>query len=64
MWIEAETEDGSDEEAVEGEYYNAKASKKKGRKKEERQAQRQVQRYSLELSSTSLFPKCYSERVS
>lgn len=42
LWFEAETEDGSDEEAVEGEYYNAKASKKKGRKKEERQAQRQV----------------------
>lgn len=41
-WVETETEDGSDEEAVEGEYDNAKASKKKGRKKEDRQAQRQV----------------------
>ncbi|PWA81770.1 Tubby, C-terminal [Artemisia annua] len=36
-----ETEDGSDEEAVKGEYYNAKNSKKKGRKKEARQATRQ-----------------------
>lgn len=42
--VEAETEDGSDEEAVEGEYYNAKNSKKKGRKKEARQATRQVSR--------------------
>ncbi|KAK9057036.1 hypothetical protein SSX86_024402 [Deinandra increscens subsp. villosa] len=38
-----EIEDGSDEEAGEGEYYNAKTSKKKGRKKEEREAQRQAE---------------------
>lgn len=30
--VEAKTEDGSDEETVEGEYYNAKNSKKKGKK--------------------------------
>lgn len=47
FWLGAGSEDGSDEEAVEGEYYNAKTSKKKGRKKEERQAQRQVRVYSL-----------------
>ncbi|XP_076931169.1 DDRGK domain-containing protein 1-like [Bidens hawaiensis] len=47
-----ETEDGSDEEAVEGEYYNAKASKKKGRKKEERQAQRQADEAARELKNT------------
>lgn len=47
-----ETEDGSDEEAVEGEYYNAKASKKKGRKKEERQAQRQAEEAARESRNT------------
>ncbi|KAL4554055.1 hypothetical protein LXL04_039829 [Taraxacum kok-saghyz] len=50
--VEAETEDGSDEEAVEGEYYNAKASKKKGRKKEERQAQRQAEEAARESRNT------------
>ncbi|CAH1449815.1 unnamed protein product [Lactuca virosa] len=47
-----ETEDGSDEEAVEGEYYNAKTSKKKGRKKEERQAQRQAEEAARESRNT------------
>ncbi|KAI3810024.1 hypothetical protein L1987_19630 [Smallanthus sonchifolius] len=47
-----ETEDGSDEEAVEGEYYNAKLSKKKGRKKEERQAQRQAEEAARESRNT------------
>ncbi|KAK1440025.1 hypothetical protein QVD17_05850 [Tagetes erecta] len=47
-----ETEDGSDEEGVEGEYYNAKASKKKGRKKEERQAQRQAEEAARESRNT------------
>lgn len=54
LWVEAETEDGSDEEAVEGEYYNAKNSKKKGRKKEERQAARQVKIFSF-TTLVSLF---------
>ena len=42
--VQSETEDVSDEEAIEGEYYNAKNSMKKGRKKEARQATRQVSR--------------------
>ena len=42
MWT-AETVDGSDDEAEEGEYYNAKASKKKEKKRQDREAQRQVQ---------------------
>ncbi|XP_071725820.1 DDRGK domain-containing protein 1-like [Rutidosis leptorrhynchoides] len=50
--VEVETEDGSDEEAVEGEYYTAKASKKKGRKKEERQAQRQAEEAARESRNT------------
>ncbi|GKC28903.1 DDRGK domain-containing protein 1 [Tanacetum coccineum] len=52
LWVEAETEDGSDEEAVEGEYYNAKNSKKKGRKKEERQAARQAEEAARESRNT------------
>ncbi|KAL8205579.1 hypothetical protein R6Q57_009130 [Mikania cordata] len=47
-----ETEDGSDEETVEGDYYNAKISKKKGRKKEERQAQRQAEEAARESRNT------------
>lgn len=59
LLAEAETEDGSDEEAVEGEYYNAKTSKKKGRKKEERQAQRQVQYIHLVCSFRLVVISCF-----
>lgn len=47
----AEIVDGSDDEAAEGDYYNAKASKKKDKKRQEREAQRQVQSYILPVIS-------------
>lgn len=42
MILITEPADGSDEEAVEDENYEAKASRKKEQKRQEREAQRQV----------------------
>lgn len=52
MWA-SEIVDGSDDEDAGGEYYNAKASKKKEKKRQERQAQRQVQGHVSDISLCS-----------
>ncbi|KAE9456606.1 hypothetical protein C3L33_11611, partial [Rhododendron williamsianum] len=50
--IEEEIVDGSDDEAAEGDYYNAKASKKKDKKRQEREAQRQAEEASRDSRHT------------
>jgi hypothetical protein len=50
--LEEEIVDGSDDEAAEGDNYNAKASKKKEKKRQEREAQRQVEEASRESRHT------------
>lgn len=42
IYVNTEAIEGSDDEAIAGEYYEAKASKKE-KKRQEREAQRQVQ---------------------